>query len=146
MQKLLDDCKKAYGERNYSRVELICNRILEQDKSNETALEYKILSLAFLEKDEEVLECADYAINLYPDNYRFYFEKAETLLWAFEDVDGAIECYERGLSLVEDFERHWPSVDNMVIALYRKAESQSHSWESRIPPSSPFLLRSPAQV
>ena len=121
MQELLNECKKAYEERDYSGLEQACNRILEKDKKNEIALGYKIFSLAWLEKNEEVLECADYAIRLYPNNFMFYFEKAETLLWAFDDVDGAIETYEKGLSLVEDFDEHWFSVDNIIYALYKKA-------------------------
>ena len=118
----LKRCRKFDNRWGSSEVLKICEEIFKIDKDNEIALEYKIHSLAFLEKDEEVLECSDYAIELYPDNYRFYFQKAETLLWSFEDVEGAIELYEKGLSMVDDFENQWPSVDNMVHALYKKAD------------------------
>ncbi len=145
--ELLNECKKAYDERNYSRLEQVCNMILDEDRKNEIALGYKIFSLAWLERNDEVLEWADYAISLYPNNYRFYFEKAEALLWAFDDVDGAIETYEKGLSLVEDFDEHWFSVDNIVYALYKKADRlrQSGNYTGAIDAYDRILFYKPSE-
>ena len=107
---------------NWKEILKVCDEIFKIDEDNEIALEYKIYSLAFLEKKEEVLKCCDYAMKLYPENFRFYFEKGETLLWTFEDIDGAIEYYEKGFNFVEDSGRHWPDIDNIVEALNRKAD------------------------
>ena len=93
---LFDRC--GYLDRRGRREEIheVCEEIFKLDEDNELALQFKIHSLV---DDEEILKCSDYAIKLYPDNFRFLFEKAETLLWAFADIDGAIECYEKGFAL-----------------------------------------------
>ena len=118
-----------YLDRRGNREEIlkVCEEIFKLDKDNEIALEYKIHSLAFVEKYDEVLKCSDYAIKLYPNNFRFFFEKAETLLWSFEDIDGAIEYYEKGFALVDDFDRYWFDIDNLVTALNKKADQAIES-------------------
>lgn len=126
-KKELIDCffkRCKYLDRRGNREEIlkVCEEIFNLDEDNEIALQYKIRSLAFLQKHEEVLKCSDYAIKLYPNNCRFFFEKAETLLWSFEDIDGAIEYYEKGFGLVDDFDRYWADIDNIVIALNKKAD------------------------
>jgi tetratricopeptide (TPR) repeat protein len=126
-EKELLDClfkRCQYLDRKGNREEIlkVCEEIFKLDKDNETALQYKIRSLAFLQRDEEVLKCSEYAIKLYPDNFRFYFEKAETLLWSFDDIDAAVECYEKGFSLAGDFDRFWHDIDNIVVALNKKAD------------------------
>ena len=117
----LKRCKYLDGRYNHVEILKVCEEIFKIDKDNEIALQYKIHSLAVLENDEEVLKCLDYAIKLYPNNCIFFFNKAETLLWAFEDVDGAIEYYEKGFRLVEDFDKYCFDIDKMVTALNEKA-------------------------
>ena len=114
-------CRYLERRGNWEEILTVCDEIFKIDEDNEIALEYKIHSFAFLEKNEEVLKCCNHALKLYLDNYRFYFLKAETLLWGLEDIDGAIEYYEKGFALVEDFDRHWPAIDNLVNALNKKA-------------------------
>ena len=116
---LFDRC--GYLDRRGRRGEIleVCEEIFKLDEDNELALQFKIHSLV---DDEEVLKCTNHAIRLYPDNFRFFLEKAETLLWAFEDIDGAIENYEKGFALVEDFTRYWFDIDNLVDALNRKVD------------------------
>ena len=123
-EKELMDCffkRCRHLDRRGKRDEIleVCEEIFKLDKDNEMALQYKIHSLI---NDEEILKCSDYAIKLYPDNFRFLFEKAKTLLWAFADIDGAIECYEKGFALAGDFDRYWFDIDNLVDALYKKAD------------------------
>lgn len=122
MTSLFKRCE--YLDRRGKREEIleVCDEIFKIDEDNESALQYKIHALAFLGRADEVLRWSDYAIRLYPDNFRFYLEKAETLLWSFEDIDGAIECYEKGFGMVDDFDRYWFDIDNLVEALTKKAD------------------------
>ena len=115
----LKRCGYLKSRCKYEEILKVCDEIFKLDKDNETALQYKIHSLV---SDEETLKCADYAIKLYPDNCRFFFEKAETLLLGFEDIDGAIEYYEKGFAQVDDFDRFWFDIDNIVTALNKKAD------------------------
>lgn len=119
---------------NYEEILKVCEEILRIDKDNEFALEYKTHSLRSFENDDEVLKCLNHSIKLYPNNFRFYFEKGETLLWSFEDIDGAIECYEKGFALVGDFDRYWFDVDNLVDALNKKADQviESGKYENAV--------------
>lgn len=108
----------------------VCERIFEIDKDNEIALEFKITALESLERNEEVIKWSDYAIELYPNNFCFYFYKAETLFWSFNDLDGAIEYYEKGFAHVNCIGYYWPYVNDIVDALYEKAEQIS--WKEAI--------------
>ena len=125
-------CKSLYEHpklspkgKQYEAVLEVCEEIFKIDKDNEIALEYVVGSYAFLNEFEEVIRWCDYAINLYPDNFRFYFDKAEVLYWTYKDLDAAIECYEKGFSHVDCIGYHWYAVDDMVYALYDKAEELS---------------------
>lgn len=100
----------------------VCDEIFKIDKDNEIAFEYMIPELERQDKNDEALEWLNYAIELYPDNNLFYFYKGEILLWAFEDIDGAIESLEKCLSMFEDFEDQWPAVDEIIDALNKKAD------------------------
>ena len=76
MQELLKECEKAYGEHDYSRLSWACNQILKQDKSNETALTYKLYVYCDWRQYHMVFEVADQIQRLYPDNYHAYNAKA----------------------------------------------------------------------
>lgn len=119
MEYLFKRCR--YLDTRGSREEIlkVCEEIFKLDEDNEAALEYKV---HWLVNDGELLKCLDYAIKLYPDNFRFLFEKAETLLWGFEDIDGAIEYYEKGFALAQDFDRYWFDINNLGTALNKKAD------------------------
>ena len=65
---------------NHEEILKVYEEILRIDKDNEFALEYKTHSLQSFENDDEVLKCLNHSIILYPNNFRFYFEKGETLL------------------------------------------------------------------
>ena len=119
---------------NHEEILKVCEEILKIDNDNEFALEYKTNSLSSLEDKDEVLKCLNHSIKLYPDNFRFYLKKGETLLWGFEDIDGAIECYEKGFALVEDFERCWFDANNLVDTLNKKADQliESGKWEDAV--------------
>lgn len=100
-------------------IQRVCEEIFKIDEYNETAIQYKIL---LLDDDEEILRCCNRAIKACPENPRFYFEKAETLMWGIEDIDGAIECYEKGFSLVDDFDKYYFDINNIIDALDMKAD------------------------
>lgn len=112
-------CQYLDGRNRREEIPEVCDEIFRIDEGNETALQYMICSL---DDDEEVLRCCDKAIGLYPDNFRFYFQKAETLLWSFKDIGGAIENYERGFALVKEFGKYWADIDNLIAALDKKAD------------------------
>ena len=121
-------CKSLYEHpkwKEYEPVLEVCEEIFKIDRDNEIALEYMVGSYAFLNQFEEVVRWCDYAIKLYPNNFRFYFDKADVLYWIYKDLDAAIESYERGFSHVECIGYHWYAVDDMVYALYEKAEELS---------------------
>ena len=74
----------------------VCDEVFKIDEDNEVALGYKII---FLDESSEKLECCNRGIELYPKNHRFYYLKAQVLDTWYDDLDGAIENYEKSLSL-----------------------------------------------
>ena len=116
VEYLLERC--SYLKRRCEYRELIeaCNAVLEIDRDNEEALVMKIYSLG---DDDEVFECADYAISIYPENPMFYFIKAENIQG---DLDEAIALYEKGFSLSKNPESHWFYRDQLVDDLHERAE------------------------
>lgn len=42
IKELLDECDRAYANNDYSRLDWACSSILEEDKTNETALTYRL--------------------------------------------------------------------------------------------------------
>ena len=116
---LLNRCRYLNRGGFFEEILTVCDEIFKIDEDNEIALGYKI---HFLDDDEEILRYCRHAIKLYPGNFRFHFKKAETLLWGLKDIDGAIGCYEKGLNLVEDFDRYWFEIDNLIDALNNKAD------------------------
>ena len=123
VESYLKRCKYIYKGWNRSEILDVCREIFKIDPNNNDAMAYMIFALGCLDRHDEAILWSDNAISLYPDDYYFYFEKADTLLWAFEDYEGAIKCLEKGFSLVEDPERYWHEIDNMVYALQNKADS-----------------------
>lgn len=123
VESFLNRCHYIYNNWGRSEILDVCSEIFKIDPSNNAAMDYMISVLECLDRNDEALLWSNKAINLYPDDYYFYFEKADILLWAFEDFDGAIKCLEKGFSLVKDPERHWYEIDNMVTALENKAEN-----------------------
>lgn len=109
--RLLDKCRYIIDRRmtfengevsNYEmmceKVHRVCDEIFKIDKDNEVALGYMIVFSDYLCECDEILEWCNHAIELYPKNHRFYFLKAEVLSHS-DDLDGAIENYEKSLSL-----------------------------------------------
>ena len=145
---LLERCRYLYN-RGWRAEEIIevCSIIFKLDSGNEMAFEYIIPELGRLERTEEALAYADRAIEIHPKSYRFLFDKAEILLWTLGDIDGAIEYLRRGLSMVDDFERHWPEVDNMVEALFQKSEIliKSESYTSAVEVLDEILIYRPRE-
>lgn len=119
---LSERCRYLERKGTPSEILEVCGEIFKIDENNEYAFEYKIYALKRLEKDSEVLRCCDEAMKLYPTNFRFYFEKAETLLWAFEDFDAAAENYENGFALVDDISYYRFELENLADALFQKAK------------------------
>ena len=54
--------------------------------------------------------------------FRFHFYKGEILLWIYKDINGAIESYENGFVMVDDFESRWPDLENIITALFEKSD------------------------
>ena len=125
---LLKRCKYLNQRGNNNEILEACDEIFKIDKDNENALEYKVLALAFLDRPDEELQWSNYAIGLYPNNHSFYFIKGEVLYYHLKDIDGAIECFEKGLSLVDDVEC-FIARDELVFALNDKADQLIESGE-----------------
>ena len=119
---LFERCRYLERKGTPSEILEVCGEIFKIDENNEYALEYKIYALACLEKYSEVLRCCDAGIKLHPSNFRFYFEKGETLLWEFEDFDASAEYYEKGFAFVDDVNSRWHDLNNLTEALFKKAE------------------------
>lgn len=118
---LLKRCKYLNQRGSKNEILEVCDEIFKIDKDNENALEYKVFALAYLNRPDEELEWSNYGIRLYPKNHSFYFIKAEVLYYDLKDIDGAIECFEKGLSLVDDVEC-FIARDELVFALNDKAD------------------------
>lgn len=124
---LLKRCEWLERKSDYGEILRVCDEIFKIDTGNEAALENKIYALQGLERDDEALKFADYAIGLYPESYMFHFLKADSLLWVFEDIDGAIECIERGLSIAGNLDGQRHCIDNLLTALFKKADKLAGS-------------------
>lgn len=133
VESYLKRCKCLYNGWNRSEILDVCSEIFKIDPTNNAAMGYMIFALGCLDRHDEALLWSDKAISLYPDDYYFYFEKADTLLWAFKDYDGAIKSLEKGFLLVENPERYWHEIDNMVYALENKADTLLNSEKTAEP-------------
>ena len=98
IQDLLNECEKAYGENNYSRLDWACNQILEQHKNNETALTYKLYIYCGRRKHHLVFSVADQIQMFHPDNFHAYNAKAMVYLDKRE-FEKALECCDEGLKI-----------------------------------------------
>ena len=113
---LLDKCRYLSNKSSHvikgkkERIQRVCDEIFNLDCDNEVALGYKLISMNFHEQYKKALKCANHAIKLYPNNFRFYLLKAEILHLVCRNLDGAIENYEKAVSL-ESFN------DNAAVCL-----------------------------
>lgn len=98
IENIVDDCKSSYEKEEYEKVLENSDKILKLDKSNELALEYKILSLFNFKKYKESLEYLQEAVKINPENYKFYNIKAFILTDLYR-TDEAISCYNKSFVL-----------------------------------------------
>ena len=121
VEYLLNRCFDLDDKGKREEVVNVCDEIFKIDKDNETALIYKVYALAHLGRNDELLKYADYGIKLYPKMPMFYLLKAEVVYYDLEDLDKAINLYEKGLSLFGNPRGHWSQIDQLVCALNDKA-------------------------
>ena len=122
VEYLLNKCFELDDKGKREEVVNVCDEIFKIDKDNETALIYKVYALAHLGRNDELLKYADYGIKLYPKMPMFYLLKADIVYYDLEDLDEAINLYEKGLSLFENPRVHWSKIDQFVCALNDKAD------------------------
>ena len=107
---------------NREEILKVCEEIFKLDKDNEPALIYKVNALAYLGKNDELLKYADYGIKLYPDEAIFYLLKADVVYFDLGDFDKAVKLYEKGFSLYENPREHCSHSDQLIWALYDRAD------------------------
>ena len=76
INELLDECDKAYVNKDFSRLNWACNCILEKDKTNETALTYQLYVYCEWRQYHIVFRIANQIRRLYPENCHTYNAEA----------------------------------------------------------------------
>ena len=95
IETLLRQCEEF--DDHYKVIES-CDKVLEMDSINVQALHYKVLALFDLKEYAKALELIDHAININPDDYRFFNVKAFIFTDLFK-MDEAIECFNNSFYL-----------------------------------------------
>lgn len=131
MDELIKECEKEYGQENYSRLDWLCNQILEQDRMNETALTYKLYIYCKWRQHHLVFRTAEEIHNAYPDNYHAYNANAMAHL-AKGEFQKALDCCEKGLK-IKDY--HWLRMNKIeaLISLNRIDEAYEFHNSGEIP-------------
>ena len=131
MDELIKECEKEYGQENYSRLDWLCNQILEQDRMNETALTYHLYIFCKWSQHHLVFRTAEEIHNAYPDNYHAYNAKAMAHL-AKGEFQKALDCCEEGLK-IKDY--HWLRMNKIeaLISLNRIDEAYEFHNSGEIP-------------
>lgn len=131
MDELIKECEKEYGQENYSRLDWLCNQILEQDRMNETALTYQLYIFCKWRQHHLVFRTAEEIHNAYPDNYHAYNVKAMAHLTKGE-FQKALDCCEEGLK-IKDY--HWLRMNKIeaLISLNRIDEAYEFHNSGEIP-------------
>ncbi len=100
----------------------IADSILEHDATNEKTLGHKISILGLLNKYEDSIKIADFAIDLYPSNHLFHFMRGITLYHSSKFND-ALESFESCLKINPKHHRALGKKISTLILLRRYKEA-----------------------
>ena len=129
MQELLDESKKSFKEKNFSRLQWLCDRILEQDSGNETALTYK--AYCNWRHPHIVFRITDEIHRSYPDNYLSY--NADALAFMNKgEFEKALQRCEIGLEIKDHHCLRKNKIESL-ISLNRIDEAFEFYSSSEIP-------------
>lgn len=131
MKELFMEGEIAYGEKDYSRLDWACNRILEHDRDNETALTYKLYICCEWRQHHLVSRIANRIHELYPNNYHAYNAPAAAYLDKME-FKKALKCCEEGL-MIKDYNGLKMNKVKSLIGLKRTDEAYEFFKSSHIP-------------
>ena len=96
LEELLDKCESQYNERDYENLIKTCDEVQKIEKDEPASLNYKAISLYYLEKYDEAMKILDYCLKLHPTNHYTYNNKALVYI-ALKEYETALECCEEGL-------------------------------------------------
>nr|WP_294999098.1 tetratricopeptide repeat protein [uncultured Methanobrevibacter sp.] len=96
LEELLDLCEYQYVMGDYKNLIETCDEVLKIKKDEPVSLNYKAISLYYLQRYDESLELLDYCLNLHPTNHYTLNNKALVYI-ALKDYENALKCAEEGL-------------------------------------------------
>ena len=131
INELLDECDKSYANKDFSRLNWACSSILEEDKTNETALTYQLYVYCDWRQYHLVFRIANQIRRLYPENYHAYNAEAIVHMEKNEFKE-ALQCCEEGLK-ISDY--YWLRKNKIeaLISLNRIEEAREFYNNSQIP-------------
>jgi tetratricopeptide (TPR) repeat protein len=127
-EEALSNCGEIRGDGLTERLDELLSeekfeeviRICESQESSEKIFDYRIISLLYLKRFDEALQCADEAIESYPHNYTFHLFRAQICMIC-ERLDDAIESYERAFEITGSVSNLRLEVNKYVRCLDVKA-------------------------
>lgn len=128
---LLDKIEYLYNQRDYENLMKTCDELLETDRDNPAALNYKAIALYYLERYDEAMELLEYTLNLHPEN-PYVLNNRALIHIALGNYRQALECCEEGLKH-KDFD--WLQINKIeaLIHLGREEEALEFFKSVRIP-------------
>lgn len=113
-EQLLDKIEYLYNGRDYENLINACDELLKLDKDNPIALNYKGISLYYLEKYDESLDILYYNLKLHPKN-PYTLNNLALVYIALGEYEKALEYCERGLKY-KDFD--WLQINKIESLIY----------------------------
>ena len=113
-EELLDKMEYLYNGRDYENLINVCDELLKLDKDNPIALNYKGISLYYLEKYDESLDILNYNLKLHPKN-PYTLNNIALVYIALGEYEKALEYCERGLKQ-KDFD--WLQINKIESLIY----------------------------
>lgn len=131
IKELLDECDRAYANNDYSRLDWACSSILEEDKTNETALTYRLYIFCDWRQYHLVFRLADKIQRIYPENPHPYNAMAIVHMDK-KEFEKALGCCEEGLK-IRDHQGLRKNKIEALISLNRIGEALKFYNNSPIP-------------
>lgn len=120
-EKLLDKIEYLYGKGEYKNLIRACDELLEIERDEPAALNYKAIALYFLKRYDEALELLDYNLKLHPKNPYVLNNKALVFI-ALQKYSEALELCEEGLKY-KDFD--WLMINKIESLIYLGREDEA---------------------
>ena len=117
----LEQLEQLRNEGNYETVIQICDNILKREPNNTDMLNEKAISLQYLERYSESIQCLDIAIQIEPTEQLFY-NKGRALM-SLEKFEESIECFNKVIKFNPKHASAWHSISFGLYHLQRFSEA-----------------------